>query len=120
MSPHRTIPTVLHIIIGIMATSIQWLGIVHISTEHISIKILRQLKGPVLAFAIIIIKINTLLNNAQTNTMVIVIRFQIFIGNACQIGIVLSELGSTGYQYRPYKQRQKNHILFHHFTPPPL
>ena len=35
------------------------IGIVHISAEHICVQVLCQLERPVLAFAIIIVKVNT-------------------------------------------------------------
>ena len=82
MSPHCTVPTILQIIVRIMATSIQWFSIMHISTKHICIQVLRQLERPVLTLSIIIIEVNALLNHSQTNTMFIIINLQIFIRNS--------------------------------------
>ena len=79
-----------------MATPIQWFGIVHISAKHIRVQILYQLERPVFPFTVIIIKINALLDNSQTDAMIVIIHFQVFIRNAGQIGIELSKTGSTG------------------------
>ena len=95
MSPHSTIPTILQIIVRIMTSSIQRFTIMHISTEHIGIQILCQLKRPILTFSIIIIEVNTLLDNTQTNTMFIVINLQIFIRHSGQIRINVFKVTCT-------------------------
>ena len=82
MCPHRAVPTVLHIIVGVVRTTVQRFGIMHISAEHIRIQILRQLERPVLAFPIIVVKINTLLDNSQTDSITVIINNQVIIRNA--------------------------------------
>ena len=98
MRPHGAVPTVLHIIVRIMRTSVQGFAVMHISTEHICVQILYQLKRPVLPFSEIIIKINTLLNNAQTDSITIVVNNQVIIRDSGQVGIVITEITGTCYR----------------------
>ena len=101
MCPHRTVPTILHIIIGIIGTTVQRFGIMHISTEHIRIQILYQLERPILPLSVIIIKINALLDNPQTDSITIIVNVQIFIRNAGQIGIIIAEVTRACYAKKP-------------------
>ena len=73
----------------------------HISTEHIRIQILYQLERPVLPLSVIVIKINALLDNPQTDSITIIINDQIFIRNAGQIGIIIAEVARACYAKKP-------------------
>ena len=91
--PHGAIPAVLHIIIGIMRAPVQRFAVMHIPTEHVRVQILYQLERPVLSFSVVVIKINTLLNNSQTDSIAIVIR----ISDDCKIAGELNH-SPSGHQ----------------------
>src|SRR5699024_1122411 len=96
--PHGAIPAVLHIIIGIMRAAVQRFAVMHIPTEHVRVQILYQMERPVLTFSVVVIKINTMLNNSQTDSIAIVINNQVIIRDTGQIGIVITEITGTSYR----------------------
>ena len=81
-----------------MRAPVQRFAVMHIPTEHIRVQILYQLERPVLSFSVVVIKINTLLNNSQTDSIAIVINNQVIIRDTGQIGIVITEITGTSYR----------------------
>ena len=95
MCPHGTVPTVLHIIVRVVRTAVQWFGIMHISAEHIRIQILYQLERPVLSFSEVVIKVNALLDNPYADSIAVVINNQVVVRDAGQVGIIVTEVSGT-------------------------
>ena len=93
--PHSAIPAILHIIVGIVRAPVQRFAVMHIPTEHIRVEVLYQLERPVFSLSEVVIKINALLNDSQTNSITIVVNNQVFIRNAGQIGIIITEVAGT-------------------------
>ena len=114
MCPHGTVPAILHIIVRVMRTSVQRFGIVHIAGEHIRVQILYQLERPVLAFTEIVVKVNTLLDNSQTDAEAIIINHQILIRNTRLIGIKFTELPCTADGEQQNTQQVYINMSFHH------
>ena len=95
MCPHGTVPTVLHIIVGVVRTAVQWFAVMHIATEHIRIEVLYQLERPVLSFSEVVIKVNALLDNPYADSIAVVINNQVVVRDAGQVGIIVTEVSGT-------------------------
>ena len=117
MCPHGAVPAILHIIIRVMRTSVQGFAVVHITGEHIRVQILYQLERPVLAFTEIIVKVNALLDNPQTNTEAIVVNQQIIVRNSRLVGIKFTEFSCTANRKQQNPQQVYINMFFLHHLP---
>ena len=96
--PHGAVPTVLQVVIGVMAATLQRFGIVHIAREHIRIEVLRHLERPVLALAEIVVEINPLLNDLQAVSEAVVVGLEIPVRNPREVVVHIPEIPRAGTQ----------------------
>ena len=94
--PHGAVPTVLQVVIGVVAAALQRFGIVHIAREHIRIEVLRHLERPVLALAEIVVEINPLLYDLQAVSEAVVVGLEILIRNPREVVVHIPEISRAG------------------------
>ena len=95
----------------------RWFAVVHITGEHIRVQILYQLERPVLAFTEIIVKVDALLDNPQTNTEAIVVNQQIIVRNSRLVGIKFTEFSCTANRKQQHPQQVYINMFFLHHLP---
>ena len=120
ISPVRSVPSVLQVIIGIAASTVMGFIIVHIPAEHICIQILHNLVRPVLSLSEIIIKIDSLLNDSQRNTQIIEIDSHILIGDSGLVCIHLLEMSRTGWENQEKNKKEGCYLSVYHLHTPEL